>query len=558
MNGLTYTLRLIEPVLLKNLEGDANSARSLPYIPGSVIRGAIISAYFENNRFSETDAGEPEFRRLFLDGTTRYLHAFPDGDGERTLPTPLSWKIRKDDADGDETDPANWCKKIVKTVNVFDFSQEEADEDDLKTFKSATYWKGDETVYTAETPFQLNVHNQRDAVIGRSTEDQGGIFRYEALAAGLVFRGIILAEKNDELANLLKDRKIMLGKARTAGYGLAQIVDVEPLLPDWRYGLYWNESEDRDNYDDYEDYEDYEDEEYSDASHQEKEIFKFVVHFISAGLVRDSRGQFTPDPKLAIEANLNCSLETKKIFRASEIVGGFNRKWGLQLPQVMAISPGSVFVYKSKTPLSRKLLNKLEETGVGERRAEGFGNLIVHTYLPKKFEWSKSKSDELLPDIVNIKLNDVENELAERMLKRLLRKDLDTILMKTVQNSVIDGQIPNSQISRWRTILRSEIGKKATEITTDCIETFYVEFKKSDSCESFHRARVGKKRLTQWIEDILYGEKSPWNQMGKPETRSWGLEKSPEVTADDLAAEYKLRLIDAVLAYHSKRNRGIS
>ncbi len=540
MNGLTYTLRLIEPVLLKGLEGgDANSAKSLAYIPGSVIRGAIISAYFENNHFADTDAGDLEFRSLFLDGTTRYLHAFPDGDGDRTLPTPLSWKVRKDDADGSETVP----------VDVFDFSQKEADEDDLKTFKSATYWKRGETVHTSEILFQLNVHNQRDAVIGRATEDRGEIFRYEALAPGLVFRGIILTESEDELANLLKDRKIMLGKARTAGYGLAQIVDVEPLSPNWRDAWYWEESEYLDDEDDDDD---------GDYDDEKKEISRFVVHFTSAGLVRDSNGQFTPDPKLAIEAHLNCFLKTEKIFRATEIVGGFNRKWGLQFPQVTAIAPGSVFVYKVKSPVSRELLNKLEESGVGERRAEGFGTLIVHTYLPEKFEWSKSKSDELSPDIANIELNDVENELAERMLKRLLRKDLDTKLMKTVQGSRIKGEIPNSQISRWRTILRSEIGKKKSEITTDRIKNFYNELKKSDSWESLHRARVGKKRLTQWIKDILDGENSPWEQMGKPETPSRSFEKSLKVTADNLAPEYKLRLIDAVLANYSKRKRGNS
>ncbi|MCP4646813.1 MAG: RAMP superfamily protein, partial [bacterium] len=113
MNGLSYTLRLIEPVLLNSLEGgDANSAKSLSYIPGSVIRGAVISAYLKSNHFA--DADDSQFRSLFLDGSTRYLHAFPDDEGYRTLPTPLSWKVRKDDADGSETTP----------VDVFDFSQE--------------------------------------------------------------------------------------------------------------------------------------------------------------------------------------------------------------------------------------------------------------------------------------------------------------------------------------------------------------------------------------------------------------------------------------------------
>ena len=45
MKGLKYTLILEEPVLANSLAGDTNSARSLPYIPGGLIRGALVNAY---------------------------------------------------------------------------------------------------------------------------------------------------------------------------------------------------------------------------------------------------------------------------------------------------------------------------------------------------------------------------------------------------------------------------------------------------------------------------------------------------------------------------------
>ena len=43
MNGLLYTLRTLEPVLANSLGGDANSAQSLPYVPGGLVRGALAA-----------------------------------------------------------------------------------------------------------------------------------------------------------------------------------------------------------------------------------------------------------------------------------------------------------------------------------------------------------------------------------------------------------------------------------------------------------------------------------------------------------------------------------
>ena len=42
MNGVRYTLRLLEPVLANSLAGDANSAQTVPYIPGGLVRLSLI------------------------------------------------------------------------------------------------------------------------------------------------------------------------------------------------------------------------------------------------------------------------------------------------------------------------------------------------------------------------------------------------------------------------------------------------------------------------------------------------------------------------------------
>ena len=43
--ALSYQITLEEPALLTSLSGDPNSAVSLSYLPGSVLRGAAVAAW---------------------------------------------------------------------------------------------------------------------------------------------------------------------------------------------------------------------------------------------------------------------------------------------------------------------------------------------------------------------------------------------------------------------------------------------------------------------------------------------------------------------------------
>ena len=191
MNGFLFTLTLKEPVLANSLNGEPNSAHSLFYIPGGLLRGAAINAYSGTK-----DANDESFRRLFLDGRTRYLNAYPlAGEGKRTLPTPRKFKKPK----------------------YFESSE-------LSVLSS-------ESILALEEEWQINVHTQRDAVLGHATTEFGAVYRYVALPAGLQLQGAVLTESTvdaEMLSKMLNGKTILLGKARTAGYGSAE-VKTEPL-----------------------------------------------------------------------------------------------------------------------------------------------------------------------------------------------------------------------------------------------------------------------------------------------------------------------------------------
>lgn len=301
MIGFTYTIHLLEPVLANSLAGDTNSAQSLPYIPGGLVRGALIGHYLRDKNLSSGDATNSEFRRLFLSGETRYLHAYPTWGGEkRALPTPLAWKKEK-------YAPENRAE-LYNLAEMFEEDIPDPDDVTLTGVSFPLWQQQDEMAVNQNMELQIKVHTQRDAVLGRANVDRGAVYRYEALPAGTELQGVVLADSETDanyLKSLLQDAEFFLGKARAAGYGRIAVKEIADLPNEtWREGWSW-----------------------VDAGESVKppiETDQFTITFVSTGLVRDDCGQFTTDPTLALAKRLGIdagSLASEKIFRQAEITG---------------------------------------------------------------------------------------------------------------------------------------------------------------------------------------------------------------------------------------------
>lgn len=514
MNGFIYTLTLQEPVLAGSLGGEPNSANSLYYIPGGAIRGAAILAYG-----SDHDAAEPEFQRLFIKGETRFLNAYPLMNSTRALPTPLSWQVERKPAPGPK-------KKVFKNIESVPLQKESEEKLDTKSAPFSFWQIDDEALHSADEKWQVNIHTQRDAVRGRATTDAGAVYRYISLPAGMKLQGVVLTQDAGDatkIESLLKGKTILLGKARTAGYGHAK-VDTAPMPADWReLGQPLTASE------------------------------TFTLTLLSPMLVRDSRGQFSLDIEPALSARLGVTTEMIKIERQAEIIGGFNRKWGLPLSQMTAIAAGSVF--KVKANVSADKLRDLESTGIGERRAEGFGRVAVNLAAADEMNWESSE-----PDLAPLAEGSLAqgDPLAKLMLTRLTRRDLDEQVLHCARQAVenYNGSVPNSQLSRWRVIVRDAFDKR----DIPRLQKFAADSKGKPGWKKMEKAKIninGKPyRLTEWIEALLEKPElldQSWEKDFTPE-RKLGHNSSPLDAG--LNAEYRLRLLDAVLAIMSKKSGG--
>lgn len=544
MKVIAYRITLLEPALLTALEGDPNESVSFNYIPGSVLRGAVIGKYLRARNLKTLDAAEEQVRRLFFDGTTRYLNGYPlDRQKKRALPVPLSW----------QQDKKAVSKQTEKCpASIYDFAIDEQPEDveQPQGVKAPFCTLAEDRVRLVSPERQLSIHTARNRRYGRAIrqssnvaeEPSGAVYRYEALAGGQTFEALILCdhEEDAELLLPLLKGEVFLGGSRSAGYGRAKIHDVKLAPAGWRE---------------------------VDGELVVEVDGKLIVTFLSDALLRDENGQFTTDPGVvtaALETKLGIKLEMLQAFLRWEIVGGFNRKWGLPLPQALAVKMGSVFVYRLRgdSCCDPARLLELEAKGIGERRAEGFGRLAFNWHTEERLEVEPQGSPEAMVRTIS---GEESKTIAERMVARVFQRRLEGKLVARAVKlaDFLAGdrdkvrKLPsNAQISRLRNIIRNELMKENPD--PQRVRDFLRDIEsRKPSRKQFEKARVEGRSLLEWLKDTLnQTDPGTWRQLlgisGRDIPELGGVE--PDIN-DSFRIRYILHYIDAVLAYALKQKR---
>lgn len=448
MKAVSFLLHTQQPILATSLQGDPNSDVSFSYIPGSMIRGVLISRYLKQYSCKESDILQnQEIQRLFFDGTTRFLNTylFDKEKEQRTLPVPLCFYKEK-----------NQKKKKndnSETIDIYNYSNPDikgAIKSPQRIVHSFCIIE-DSSISVYSEKRRINIHNQRHRQRGKGIEGNGSVFRYDAIDAGQIFQGVILCDVDDDapiIKSLLtspdKNEKVnlWLGGSQSAGYGH---VTVE-ILHDEHDETVWNEVK-------------------NELETRVDSQENLVVTLLSDVILRDEWGQVSSNNELFINTMINLlhpELKHLDTYSNSVIVGGFNRKWGLPLPQVSAFSSGSVFVFKIpqfpdeiKRMEFVKKLEEIENAGIGERKVDGFGRLTFnwlqdYSSFDVRLDGQKYNSNNLnRPQ----NLNQKSQEIAIKMAKRILRQKLYDLMLEKINVNIPQDKkdrnaIKNSQLSR--------------------------------------------------------------------------------------------------------------
>ena len=367
---LPYTLTLTSPLLLRTPGGDPNSARTLHYIPGAAIRGAVAAG---------TGGDQSRLDRYVLGADpaaqVRCLNAYPVLNGQRSLPVPMSLRGPKPPPDGDD-----WVHHDLLAhagrPHLGDLADPDLDEDRLSWPAQQLGRPLGEFVHpgatrSAVTPaVSVRLHHQRDRTAGRpytrtDGTARGAVFAYESLDAGQQFGGVLLLRAGsepdlttleEELHGLLGDQ-VRLGRSRSAGYGGAATVS-------------WEQPRERE----------------VPAGPPAAAIpagQPFTVQLTAPYLGRcPSTGQ--PDPG-QLQQELEDRLPGAKVRRVCwgfTEAGGYNRAWGLPLPSPRAVAAGSVLLLDTETDVFATAVRTLLDDGLGERRLDGYGRCALLTAPP--------------------------------------------------------------------------------------------------------------------------------------------------------------------------------
>ncbi len=207
------------------------------------------------------------------------------------------------------------------------------------------------------------------------TTEEEMLYSVTALKPKVVFCGKIFIE--EEKIKVLKEavEKVGIGSLTTRGYGrvvfekednlLNQIENIKERFEKFNNKIkkVWNDL-------------------LSITLNQEKLPQKpqhkyFAITLISPAILKDETGL----PSLNLKISLNGKVYTPILkFVTSEFIGGWSTGWGLPKETTIGTQIGSVFVFKinqQKEALILKEFEELEQIGIGERKEEGYGEILV-------------------------------------------------------------------------------------------------------------------------------------------------------------------------------------
>jgi len=356
---LSLRLKLHDPmVIAKHVVG--NVVESLDFLPGTILL-APLAKVLESIL---DDRDHQVVRRAIVADELRVLPATLEVDDRPGRPVPVALFRHKHGGGFERT--GTLLNRLV---------DEEEEGTPIKNFRGG--YVGSTFTWSSLYPTYRNVetvlrtHNTIDDLEQRPTTEVGGVFSYEAIAPGTVLRSELriarsLAdrlEKSDGRWGEKLQQVTRLGRSQKDDYGRVDM-EVNPF-----------ESE------------------IAGARLNLLAADHLVVWLLSDTLVRGRSLRFEPTPKVLM-IELEKMLPGVQLAESRLEPGGLSAAiatrrteswhvpWGKPRPTLMGLAAGSCMVYRVvKGGVAPEQLAEIEASGIGERRAEGYGRVCFNDPL---------------------------------------------------------------------------------------------------------------------------------------------------------------------------------
>lgn len=336
-------LRLQGPLAV-SYRTTGNVVETLDFVPGSYLLPHV----------TRTLSGLGlDVRSAVQSGDVCVLPAYPEVDGERGQPAPMALFAPKG-GKGLE-DPADVVNRLLQA--------ERADSTQLKQIREGYVSAQPTKVY--KTPITVRTHNTVEDQPQRPTSDVGGVYTYEAIACNdqgspVVLRSELRIRKSlaDRLGANWWNRlngEVSLGRSKKDDYGSVRL-NAESAT-DWR----------------------------SSPRNIGSDLF---VWLLSDTLIRNPRLRSEPTAaclgeELSRRLGVSLRLRNSSNSQLDELVrirrlDTWHVGWGLPRPSLVALQAGSCMVFQAEGAIDPEKLARLEASGIGERTAEGFGQICFN------------------------------------------------------------------------------------------------------------------------------------------------------------------------------------
>ena len=442
---LRYQLTLKTPVVITVADSDPNTVATRQEVPGTTILGAAAWHYLaQAGKLPEDD----KFCHTFLDGHLRFLTAYPETcDSNKNEEPQRMLPIRHS------------IREFKNNQGLLDFLEKPPEDLEVAVKRLdrryARIRPGVGILETQAVKTERNYHHARanDRSIGRALENDGALYKYEAICSEGAFQGAVLGTEAD-LEDLRKwlwsaeVNPIRIGRSRSAQYGEAvfswidsapqplsqasewsgfseSMADADTDAFAWSDEMFTEPDEDDESHEtdtlenespptDTDAFawsdEMFTEPDEDDESHETDTLEEaldlsecLIITTLSPLLTVNENGH--PDacfPKYEL-AKIVCShtSQTKltlwRSYTRTEVIGGYHSHLGLPRQQWPAIAAGSVFVLKLDSEIDKaceeRIVKQLECDGLGLYKGEGYGRIAVNRQGKLKVEGEDQLDD---------------------------------------------------------------------------------------------------------------------------------------------------------------------
>lgn len=517
---LKYMIKNVEPLRI----ADDNTSQhgqtdTLRYLPGSTVRGLVINELAGKSGFEA-------YKKPLFSGEICFLNAYPGNEGQELIPSLKGfYEDKKEEKDGEE--------KKLNNVLVQDV------EPGYKRASLGNFCYVEENCIhysTVEAGEDLSINMGKPDEDSRSADRT--VFRSQYIKKNHTFVGYITFHDTVEqdLIDCISEvfnKPLYFGNRRSAGYGRCICVDkgIENGMPYQRIRT-------------------------ADTGNE------LYMVLLSHTVMRNQWGELAGLYLEELAEKLGCKkIAIERCATSTVDVRGYNRVWHGTVPSAVMYQAGSVFCLKTSEPVAAERMRALEESGIGIRRGEGFGQIAFvkdfHKITNKRKEGRAGGSSESEGMAGNYgQTADIDHDIriaATGLMKSKIERKMEQYIVDK-QNQLSLPGISNSKLGVLRSMCM-EYQYAPQEAREKILAYADHDLEKSER-QKKHGVRARQDAFSRYIHKILDGDL--FKELGlESELKNGGI---MGIAADELLTgedilKYKLRLMVRQIRYKNRRGK---